>query len=323
MKLSYEFSIGSVRAKEKHLFSSSDIEQMLNFKEETELLNFLKDKGYGEGETVDEILESNTRKMWGYLESIAPDFSVFQPFLIQNDTHNLKTVLKGLMFGKVYDDLLISPSVINHNELKKALENKKFDIFPEWLREPSEKAYQFIAKTKDARLSDGVIDKAVLERMIYEGKQSKSDFLIEYLNTLAFYANIKTALRAAKYHTTMEYLEESLCECDGFDRQKVIAKSMSGSDSLVKYLEKLSVYDCNKAMKCFSESTGAFEKFVENKLLYLAKSMCRLTSEGCEPLFGYYIGCKYERKAVHMIAGGIVTRTSPDKIRERLRGLYG
>ena len=60
MSLSYEFSIGSVRAKEKSLFTSSDAEQMLALKNENELIRFLRDKGYGDGNTVDEIIESNT-----------------------------------------------------------------------------------------------------------------------------------------------------------------------------------------------------------------------------------------------------------------------
>ena len=38
MSLSYEFSIGSVRAKEKSLFTSSDAEQMLALKNENELI---------------------------------------------------------------------------------------------------------------------------------------------------------------------------------------------------------------------------------------------------------------------------------------------
>ena len=56
MSLSYEFSIGSVRAKEKSLLTMSDIEQMIGMKTEAEIVRFLKDKGFGDGETIDEII---------------------------------------------------------------------------------------------------------------------------------------------------------------------------------------------------------------------------------------------------------------------------
>ena len=46
MALSYEFSIGSVRAKECSLFSAADIEQMLALGSEEELFRFLSDKEY-------------------------------------------------------------------------------------------------------------------------------------------------------------------------------------------------------------------------------------------------------------------------------------
>lgn len=38
MSLSYEFSIGSVRAREKNLFNTADYEQMLALKSEEELI---------------------------------------------------------------------------------------------------------------------------------------------------------------------------------------------------------------------------------------------------------------------------------------------
>ena len=59
MALSYEFSIGSVRAKEKNLFTNSDIEHMLGCENVNELCRYLSDKGYGEGDDI------HTAKMCG------------------------------------------------------------------------------------------------------------------------------------------------------------------------------------------------------------------------------------------------------------------
>lgn len=323
MVLSYEFSIGSVRVKEKNLLSLADYEQMLNFKSKSELLRFLKDKGYGEGETLDEILDSNREKMWRYIKSTAPDFSIFDPFFLQNDNHNLKTVLKGLMYEKDYTDLIIAPYTIKPEEMKKAIENKKFSVLPEWLAPSAEEAYQLLAQTRDARLSDAVLDRAVLEKINVESKKSKSDFLTRYFNTVIFYANIKIALRAARLKPSKQFLDIALCDCERFDKDMVITKTLMGNEVLIKYLEKVDAYDCQKAIKHYTEKSEELEKFVDNKLMALAKQECKLTSEGAEPLFGYYTGCEYERKAIHMIASGIVTQTPPEQIRERLRDIYG
>ena len=95
MSFSYEYSVGSVRAKEKSLLNSTDVEQLLACKNEGELCDMLRDKGYGDGNSVDEILSDRTDKAWEYLRTTAPDFEIFTPFLIGNDIHNLKVVLKG------------------------------------------------------------------------------------------------------------------------------------------------------------------------------------------------------------------------------------
>ncbi len=323
MALSYEFSIGSVRARENTMFSEPDVEQMLSLKGEAELVRFLKDKGYGEGDTVDEIIQSNTDKMWKYIRSIAPDIGLFSPFFIRNDIHNLKTVLKGVMSDRDYEELLIEPCMIKKEDMIKAVENRRFDGFPQWLVRPANRAYQILAETKDARLSDAYIDRGVLDRLVEEGRSSHSVFLEEYINTFVFYVNVKTAIRGAKAGVSRYFLEKALCECPGFDKAAVVRLALQGGEALIKYLEKQSDYECDKAMAAFAESSSDFERFVDNKLIRTAKRLCKLSSEGPEPLLGYYIGCEYERKMIHIIAGGLKTNTPPEKIRERLREIYG
>ena len=100
MALSYEFSIGSVRAKEKNLFTNSDIEHMLGCENVHELCRYLSDKGYGEGDDIEDILKSHSENVWEYLKRTAPDFAIFKPFFYLNDLHNLKAVLKGTLSNR-------------------------------------------------------------------------------------------------------------------------------------------------------------------------------------------------------------------------------
>ena len=64
MGLSYEFSIGSVRAREKNLLSSSDIEQLLSYDNLNDLVRYLNDKGYGDGDNLNDVLDSRTENVW-------------------------------------------------------------------------------------------------------------------------------------------------------------------------------------------------------------------------------------------------------------------
>ena len=82
MALSYEFSIGSVRARENALLGKTDIEQLLGCKSVDELCRLLEDKGYGSGSGFDELIERHSDEVWVYLKSVAPDFEIFSPSIV-------------------------------------------------------------------------------------------------------------------------------------------------------------------------------------------------------------------------------------------------
>lgn len=323
MALSYEFSIGSVRAKENSMLTNADLAHMLSVTTSDELCRFLRDKGYGDGNDVEEIIENHSQKMWDYLKSVAPDFDIFAPFLYQNDIHNLKAVLKGTMVSRDYNSLLIAPNTINTDTLKKAVENRKFSLLPDWLAKPADNAYEVIAHTSDARLCDAILDKAVMNEMLLASTKLGSKFVAEYFKTTVFYNNVKIAIRSAKTGADKEFLEQALCDVEGFSKSAVINGAVKGNDALLDVLSKCSDYNCSSAIDEYKKSPSAFEKFVDDKLITMAKECCKRASEGAEPLMGYLIGSEAEKKVIHIIDCGIRTKSGEEIIRERLREIYG
>ena len=324
MALSYEFSIGSVRARETALFNKTDLEQLLACKDVGELCTMLTDKGCGSGDDFAAIVESHMKDVWAYLRSVAPDFAIFTPFLIQNDVHNFKVVLKGTMSARsYYTALLLSPSTVEHQVMIDAVEHRDMRALPEWMQAPAEKAYDLLAHSGDAKASDAVLDKALMKEMLRFAQDFRSAFLKEYFQTTVFYNNIKIALRAARTGADKNYLKAALVRLDGFDRDKVTAAAVKGSDALTDALSKTGSYGCKQAMEAYKSSPSDFEKFVDDKLMTLAKESCKRSSEGAEPLLGYYLGEEAEKKALNIIYSGIKTNTDRDTVRERLREIYG
>ena len=302
MALSYEFSIGSVRARENALFNKTDIEQLLGCKSVDELCRMLEDKGYGSGSGFDELIERHSDEVWAYLKSVAPDFEIFSPFLTA---------------------LLISPSTIEHKVIISAVEHRNMKELPEWLAPAAEKAYDLLAHTGDARACDAVLDKAVMKEMLRLGAGFRSEFLKEYFRTLVFFSNVKIAVRAARTGADRHYLKSALVSFEGFDRDKIIAAALKGIDALLDVLSKTRGFGCDKAIEQYKISPSAFEKFVDDRLIISAKESCKRASEGAEPLLGYYLGEEAQKKVLHIIASGIKTKTETDIIRERLREIYG
>lgn len=323
MALSYEYSIGSVRAKENLLLTRNDVEHMLGCNNTSELCRFLSDKGLGDSNDVDEILENRTKELWKYLKSVAPDFEIFSVFLYTNDIHNLKAVLKGTMADKSYKNLLLEPYTTEPDTIIDAVENRNFSELPDWLAEPAGRAYEILAHTSDARLCDAIIDRAAMEQTLKRARGLSSEFLLEYFKTTVFYNNIKIAIRAARTGTDRAFLNEAFCEVEGFEQKEISDAAIKGYDVLLDCISRLSAYGCRAACEQYKISPTAFERFVDDRLLSIAKDCCKRSAEGADPLLGYFIGCEAENKVIRIIANGLRTDSDREVIRERLREIYG
>lgn len=323
MGLSYEYSIGSVRAKEISLLTQQDIDRIAVMKSAAELRRYLQDKGFGDGGTPEEILSSYLEQAWDYIRSVAPDFNVFYPFLYHNDVHNLKTVLKGTLSGQAYRHLLLKPYTIEPDAVIHAVENDAYSQLPQWLGAPAERAYQILSHTVDARLSDAVLDTALLDKILEEAENSNSDFLFQYFQLYAFYSNVKVALRAAKVRGNADFLDTALCGRPMLLKDELKAAALKDENAVLELLSKKDVFESGKAAEAYRQSPAAYEKFVDNSMMELAKSACKRASEGPEALFGYLIAVMAQNKAIHIAAAGIRTETPPEVIKERLREVYG
>ncbi len=323
MPKTYEYSFGSVRAREKYLFTNADIEAMLSFNSIKELKAFLRDKGYGEGETVDEIIRSNRLETFEYLKSIVPDISVFDVFLFPNDAHNIKSVIKGLLSGSEYKNLCLTPNTIDFSAIETAVKENNYSLLPEGFSDSAEKAYETLAHTTDARKADAYIDKACMKMQLEKAKQTKNEFLIDYVSTEIFYRNVKVALRACKTGADEEYCFDALFDgIDAFDVKKVVSVLKDGIEALKDYFSSVKAYSCPEAMEKFSSSPSEFEKFTENLLMKKAKKACKKSGSGPEAALGFYIARLGEEKAIHIISVGIETNADKLLTRERLREIY-
>lgn len=320
MSLSYEYSVGSIKAKENSLLSKQDLEMLVVAESLDAFMNILRDKGY-DGDTVESMLENKTAELWQYIKSIAPEANSVNVFLYRNDLHNIKATIKGVLSGRPYEQLLLSNATIDVNVLRQAVEKRKFSILPEWLAEAAESAYEVIAHNSDSRLGDAILDKAAMSLML-KATEKLNENIKSYFKMLVFYNDVKVALRAVRTTTTADYIRAAVCEVEGVDLEKWVKSAVSDSDEMVDLLSKISLYGCETAIKAFKKSPSEFEKCVDNMLIAQMRK-CRYSVDGIETIFGYIIASEAEIKLLHIIASGIRTGAGEQFIRERLRDING
>lgn len=321
MSGSYEFATGSVRAREIKLLREQDIEQLINAGTLDRLVGLLKDKGYSADRDIDRMLEQHMADTWDYIRSVAPDFSLFDCFIFRNDAHNVKLIIKGILRGREYEDLIMTPYTVAPDEIKAAVPKQKTERLPEWLRDAVKKSCDAVT-SGDAQLADAVIDKAAMEHMLSAAKLSGVDFLYRYISASVFYYNVKTLIRAAKMHKSHDFIKNAVCDCDGMDTNEMVKTAVSGSNELTSSLNSIGQYGVSEAVDAYKKSPSAFEKYVDDRLLSEA-DICKTASSGPKPLIGYFIAKETEIKVIHIIASGIRIGSSPDEIRERVRRVYG
>ncbi|MBR4073412.1 MAG: V-type ATPase subunit [Clostridia bacterium] len=322
---SYGFAIGNLAARQNTLLKKSDLTQLLAAKDVDALSDALRDKGLGSRtvrEEVPLILKNENARMWEFLREISPDDSLFLPFTVENDFHNLKAVLKGVIKNKEYSDSLILPSDISEKTLKTAIEEKKFDLLPEYMAECAKRAYEILTGSGDAQLSDAVLDAACMaEQMrIVSDKGYKCPVAREIVEYTVFFNNVKTALRAAKAQKNGAFLDDALTETKYISKAELKSATLGGTEQL---LDKISLGSSagQDAADSFKKSPGDFERFCDDYIMSIAKK-AKLITLGSDPIVGYMMARRAEIKDIRIIYSGIKTGRPEAEIIGRLRELY-
>ena len=318
------FAIGNLRARENRLLKKNDLSGFAAASNVTELARMLRDKGIGktDGADVPTLLHEDAEEMWKYLADNAPDTAAFAPFLCENDFHNYKAVLKGIIRGREYEDLLILPASVELPALQKAVKEKRFDLLPDYMQKPAAEAYEVLVQSGDSQLADCIIDAGCMSAQTLLAEKSKNTVIKDLITVSVFYKNIKAALRAAKTGRSAQFIESTLTETGVVSKKAMVTAALGGEEKVLELLSKAVTVGGAEAAEAYKKSPGDFEKYADNRLLSTAKR-CKYITIGIEPLIGYMLARKAQITDLQIIYSGVKTGQDSDKTLERLRELYG
>lgn len=318
------FAIGNLRARENRLLKKNDLSGFAAASNVTELARMLRDKGIGktDGADVPTLLHEDAEEMWKYLADNAPDTAAFAPFLCENDFHNYKAVLKGIIRGREYEDLLILPASVELPALQKAVKEKRFDLLPDYMQKPAAEAYEVLVQSGDSQLADCIIDAGCMSAQTLLAEKSKNTVIKDLITVSVFYKNIKAALRAAKTGRSAQFTESTLTETGVVSKKAMVTAALGGEEKVLELLGKAVTVGGAEAAEAYKKSPGDFEKYADNRLLSTAKR-CKYITIGIEPLIGYMLARKAQITDLQIIYSGVKTGQGSDKTLERLRELYG
>ena len=314
----YLFAVASLRARENELLTKSDFEQLISAESYEKAVSLLNDKGYEiSGDDYSSRLDENLNEVWDYIIKSAPEAEILKAFVVKNDFHNIKAILKSEVMNYSAEDYMLSPSIVSPQDMIEAISARDFKKLPDYMSAAAEDAAQILAKTQNAQLCDAVCDTAALEAMISLCEDG-DEILKEYANIFCLSSNIKTAFRAIKTKKSSAFLNASIAENSLLDKKEFISAALSGEDELSEFL-KLKGFE--EFAAAFEESPSAFEKYCDDKMISVIKKS-KMTVFGISPVAAYFLAKENEIKCLRIILSAKQSRISNDIIRERMREAY-
>ncbi len=321
MREQYIFAVARIRVLELKLLSDADIAQLVAMADEKECLQFLREKGYGDMDTVRDaecMMNREESKIWETIREMAVPMEAFDVLCWPQQFHNLKAALKA-----VYMNITDLPIYYDHTEIPgKTLEawirEREFDRLPVCMRQAAEEAYEVLFHTGDGQLGDVIVDQAALAAIMSSGRASKTEIIRDYAELMVAVKNIKIAVHCAKTGKGVDFMKRAMTGCDTLDGEGLIEAALSGMAAICEYLQK-TIY--KEAVQALADSPSAFERWCDNRLIQMIKPQ-KYESFGLGPVAAYVIAKQNEIKTVRIVLSCKASGLSIAAIRERVREMY-
>ncbi len=310
----YANAVARIRMNENRLLSAEDTERLITAPTPADAVGIVTERGLcrRDGDTAD--FSGSLDEMRQLIVSVVPDEKEFLFLLIDNDFHNLKTVIKAAVADKPTDGLLLPEISCSVDDMKKAIGEKKFDLLPEYMSSAARRAYSLITETGDGQLCDAVLDRAYCGAVISLTEKS-GDFIRNLGELIAADCCMRTAARCAFMKKDKDFIELSVGECRSLQRKRLIDAAAKSVGSVSQYLSHTAYETQAQAL---SESIRDFEKQCEDMLLRYCDS-AKYTALGPAPIAAYIIRKKAQIKTARIVIGCKTAGLSEQMIRQRVR----
>jgi len=327
----YAYSVSRIRAIERKLLDKGRLDRMVEAKSAEEAMKVLQEADYGDIDAdsisvyeYETLLKDENKKVYNLMKEIAPEPDVFDLFLITNDYHNIKVLLKAEFSGQHYENLLIESGSIPSSKLKAMIKDRNMTNMPAIMKDAVDECIETYNKTLDPQVIDIILDKASFMQMKETSEKSQNKFIKDLVTLFIDVANIKVFLRIKTLNKTWDFLQKVLIPGGSIDSKLYIKNLENSIDSFIDALQFTSLgaflQDGLESFKTTGTLTK-FEKLSDNLILdYIKKA--KYIPLGIEPLVGYLMAKEMEIKNARIVMVGKINNISNEVIRERLREAY-
>lgn len=323
----FAHSIARIKAMENRLLGRAKLDSLIDAKDFSDSVKMIQDTLYGEymaSDSYENGLKSALEDVYQHMYDIIPVHEVIDVLAVRYDGHNIKSILKGKFSGFDTSSMLINVGTIPIERLKQMILEENYSNIPETVVKTVQKAVSTFNQSGDPQDIDLIVDKGIFEYAMEIAKNSKYDYLVEFVRFNIDITNLKTFIRIKAQERSIEFLDKVFINGGTLEYNRFADYI---NESLERFADKLSYTDFSKwSDQGISEyirngDLGSIDRYGDNYIIsHIKKS--KFISLGTEPIIAYVIARENEIRALRIILTGKKSNVHPDKIRERMRDVY-
>ena len=323
----FAHSIARIKAMENRLLNRAKLDSLIDASDFSDSIKMIQDTQYGEyvaSASYESGLKRALEDVYMNMYNIIPVHEVIDVLAVRYDGHNIKSILKGKFSGFDISSILINIGTIEVESLKQLILDENYNNIPDIVIKTVQKAISTFSGTGDPQDIDLIVDKGVYEYAMEIAKNSKYDYLVEFVKLNIDITNLKTFIRIKAQEKSIEFLDKVFI--DGGTLGYNLFSSFI-NESLERFSDKLSYSNFSKwsdqgiAEYIRNGDLGSIDRYGDNYILdHIKKS--KFISLGTEPIIAYIYARENEIRALRIILTGKKSKVHPEKIRERMRDVY-
>lgn len=305
---SFAYATGRISAIENRLLTPSKLDILDKSTSKDDILKILSDAGYNATditsyEDFENMLANEKEKLYALILKLSGDTGIMDIFLLKNDYHNLKVLIKQeFLKNPVIDDkkLFIQNGNFHIDKLALLYVNRDFSLFSDIMKNAVISAISHMQAHRNPQEVDIILDRALYSDMKHRGNKLNNEYLSTLLSVMSDLVNIKTFIRVKRLEKNTDFLKKTLV--DGGDIPKSIFTKLF-NDSDESFYEMLS----GTKYQCITDSKDMSIQSIEKKCAFVLMeylSSARFSSLGIAPVISYFLKKENEINNVKIIMLG-------------------
>ncbi len=323
----YLYSSARIKALERRLITRERLQAVAEAKTDETAVKLLMECGFPElvsaaPADVERALAAKREDAFALIRSLVTDERISDVFLLKNDYHNVKTILKGEAAEVPYERLLVDSGRIPASRMQLSLRDESYAGLSPTLARAAAQARDVISRTKDAQLLDFILDRAMYEEMLSLAEAVGAPYFTDYIRLMIDGVNLRSALRLTRMGKGTDTLRLALIPGGTIAVEPLLGGFTPEVAERVYAATKFAAAaEIAKAALAGNAPLSALDRACDNVLVEHLKR-AKYVAFGIEPIIGYLAAREAELTAVRIVMSARSAGLDSERIMERLMDSY-